>query len=185
MWVLDFFNDPQIQFFENFKFIKEPPMLVFWKIPELKNGQLLLFQKLNGKYHEITSKEPQFSGAVLCLFLTFFKEWWLYVRPNSLIFQDQWLWTQRTTLITSRIWCQFWYPHNTCLEWHQPWTENKVHCHYHPFPSWGIPLVWFNPFGHNFCLMAARNELPEHCKIQNEWRASETIIIKFEAEAGT
>jgi hypothetical protein len=31
-------------------------------------------------------------------------------------------------------------------------------------------------------LMAARIELPKHCKIQNEWRASETIIIKFEAE---
>jgi hypothetical protein len=44
VWVLDFLNDPQIQFFE---------------IPDL--------------------------------FLTFFREWWLYVRPNPLIFQDQWL----------------------------------------------------------------------------------------------
>jgi hypothetical protein len=33
--------------------------------------------------------------------------------------------------------------------------------------------------------MAARIELPEHCKILNEGRASETIIIKFEAEART
>lgn len=91
VWVLDFLNDPQIQFFE---------------IPDL--------------------------------FLTFFREWWLYVRPNPLIFQDQWLWNQRTTLITSRIWCQFWYLHNTCLEWHQPWTENKLYCHYHSFPSSGF-----------------------------------------------
>ncbi len=91
VWVLDFLNDPQIQFFE-----------------------------------------------ILNLFLTFFKEWWLYVRPNPLIFQDQWLWNQRSTLITSRIWCQFWYLHNTCLEWHQPWTENKLYCHHHSFPSSGF-----------------------------------------------
>jgi hypothetical protein len=38
-----------------------------WPIPVISKNL-----RINGRFHEITSKEPQFSGAVLWLFFDFF-----------------------------------------------------------------------------------------------------------------
>jgi hypothetical protein len=74
VWVLDFFNDPQIQFFEIPNLSKNHQYWFFEKYQNRRMANSCYFKNLrtNGKFHEITSKEPQFSGAVLWLFCTLF-----------------------------------------------------------------------------------------------------------------
>jgi hypothetical protein len=76
--------------------------LKFWD--QGKKSELIqfwLFQNLKEPAVFLTSKELWVSGR-FSQYFSWFWEWWLYIyiRPNSLSFWEQWLWDQRTVQIT-------------------------------------------------------------------------------------